>query len=471
MKFYKFEKLYIGGQWTEATESRFLEVENPATGHIIGRVPRGGEEDVDAAVRAAKNAFSLWSQMTLEQRVEKMKRVYAYLTDREAQLIEIEIAELGAPLKWTKRAQVGGPLARFKDYIERIQTFEFEEDLPQARIVKEPVGVVGCLTPWNYPINQVIQKIVPAILAGNTVVLKPSQMTPISAFVLAEAFEAAEVPGGVFNLVSGRGAEVGNALAKHEWVDMISFTGSTEGGKQVGRLALGTVKKLALELGGKSANILLEGADYDLALSEGLKSCFYNTGQTCSAWTRMLVPKQDLKTIEEKLVKMAAEFKVGDPTLEETDIGPLASQKQFDKVRGYIQEGVESGARLIYGEVPEKKSDGYFVKPCIFSDVDNRMTIAQEEIFGPVLCVIPYESVEDAVRLANDSMYGLSGAVFGPEEEAVRVARAIRTGNVYVNDGKRDIGAPFGGYKQSGIGREGGTYGIEEYLEVKAIYK
>jgi len=252
---------------------------------------------------------------------------------------------------------------------------------------------------------------------------------------------------------------------------MISFTGSTEGGKQVGRLALGTVKKLALELGGKSANILLEGADYDLALSEGLKSCFYNTGQTCSAWTRMLVPKQDLKAIEEKLVKMAAEFKVGDPTLEETDIGPLASQKQFDKVRGYIQEGVESGARLIYGEVPEKKSDGYFVKPCIFSDVDNRMTIAQEEIFGPVLCVIPYESVEDAVRLANDSMYGLSGAVFGPEEEAVRVARAIRTGNVYVNDGKRDIGAPFGGYKQSGIGREGGTYGIEEYLEVKAIYK
>ncbi len=465
-----FEKLYVGGKWIPSDSKEWIEVENPATREIIGKVPRGNAVDVDLAVKAASQAFKEWSDTTVEVRIGYMEKVLDYMLSQKQVLIDLETQELGAPIKWAERAHVNGPIGRLENYIRLIRNFEFVTELKHAKVVKEPIGVVGCLTPWNYPLGQVMQKIVPAILCGNTVVLKPSQVAPLSSGVLAKAFEYAGVPGGVFNLVTGRAGEVGNALALHEKVDMISFTGSTKGGKEVGKLALDGVKKIALELGGKSANVILKGADYEKAVKTGLSSCFDNTGQTCAALTRMLVPQEELSRIEAMIIEYSKTFIVGDPKLETTHIGPLASLKQYEKVKGYIELGIKEGARLIVGEVPGAIETGYFVNPCVFTDVRNDMRIAQEEIFGPVICVIPYDSIEEAIEISNDTVYGLSGAVFGPGDDAKRVAMAMKTGSVYINDGKRDIDAPFGGYKQSGIGREGGTYGIDEFLEIKAVF-
>lgn len=465
-----FEKLYVGGEWISSDSGEWIEVENPANREIIGRVPRGNAVDVDLAVMAASRAFQEWSRTLVEERIGYMEKVLEYLLTQKEVLIDLETKELGAPVKWAERAHVNGPIGRLENYIRLIRNFEFVTELKHAKIIKEPIGVVGCLTPWNYPLGQVMQKIVPAILCGNTVVLKPSQIAPLSSGVLAMAFDYAGVPGGVFNLVTGRAGEVGNALALHEKVDMISFTGSTNGGKEVGKLALEGVKKIALELGGKSANVILKDANYEKAVRVGLSSCFDNTGQTCAALTRMLVPREELSKIETMIVEHAKTFVVGDPKLETTHIGPLASLKQYEKVKGYIELGIKEGARLIVGEVPGAIDSGYFVNPCVFTDVRNDMKIAQEEIFGPVICVIPYDSIEEAIEISNDTIYGLSGAVFGPEDDAKRVAMAMKTGSVYINDGKRDIDAPFGGYKQSGIGREGGTYGIDEFLEIKAVF-
>lgn len=465
-----FEKIYVGGEWIASDSGEWVEVENPATREIIGRVPRGNSVDVDKAVKAASSAFTNWSKTTVEERIKYMEKVLEYMLTHKQTLIELETAELGAPVKWAERAHVNGPIGRLKNFIRLIKSYEFVSELKHGFVVKEPIGVVGCLTPWNYPLGQVMQKIVPAILCGNTVVLKPSQITPLSAGILAKAFEFSGIPGGVFNLVTGRAGEVGNALASHEKVDMISFTGSTSGGKEVGKLALDGLKKIALELGGKSANVILKGADYEKAVKTGLSSCFDNTGQTCAALTRMLVPREDLSVIEEMIILHSKSFIVGDPKLETTHIGPLSSLKQYEKVKKYIEIGLEEGARMIVGEVPGPIESGYFVKPCVFTDVKNDMKIAQEEIFGPVLCVIPYDTIEEAIEISNDTIYGLSGAVFGPDDDARRVALAMKTGSVYINDGKRDIDAPFGGYKQSGIGREGGIYGIDEFLEIKAIF-
>ena len=466
-----YDKLYLNGAWVKPHRDAYIEVENPATLQIIGRVPRGDASDVNQAVLAAEIAFETWSELPLKTRMGYLIKVLDYLKMHKERLIKTEVQELGAPKKWAERAHVEGPITRFENYLALIETFEFEEMLTYSKVVKEPIGVVACITPWNYPLGQVMQKIVPALLCGNTVVLKPSQITPLSAFILAEGFAEAEVPKGVFNLVSGKGGEVGNAMAEHPKVRMVSFTGSTTGGREVGKLAVEGIKKIALELGGKSANIVLKGADLDLAVRIGLSSCFDNTGQTCAALTRMIVPKSDLPAIEALILESAKRFIVGDPEDAHTNVGPLASRKQFDKVKRYIEIGIQEGARLLLGEIPDNCDQGYYVKPCVFTQVHNTMTIAQEEIFGPVMCLIPYEDIEEAIKIANDSIYGLSGAVFGPEEEAKKVARRIKTGSIYVNHALRDVHAPFGGYKQSGIGREGGTYGIEEFLEIKSIFE
>lgn len=469
-----FEYLYIDGEWVSSASGEVIEVEDPATREIFGTVPAGNWIDVDLAVKAAKKAFSSWRKESLSHRIKVMHRALEVLKENRYELVAIEVRELGAPLRWAERAHVNGPIARFESYLHLMEKVPFEVQLNHSKVLREPVGVIGCLTPWNYPLGQVMQKIVPAILCGNTVVLKPSQLAPLSAMILAEAFHEAGLPPGVFNLVTGRGAEVGNALAVHPEVDMISFTGSTKGGAEVGKLAMETIKKVALELGGKSANIILEGADLTKAVKFGLSSCFDNTGQTCAALTRMLVPRGRVSEVEAEILAQLPKYRVGMPSLETSRIGPLISLKQYEKVRFYVQKGLEEGAVLLTGEVPPEIENnpkkGYFVKPCVFTNVSNHMRIAREEIFGPVMCLIPYDSVEEAIAIANDSPYGLSGAVYGPAKEALEVAKALRTGTVYINESKRDIEAPFGGYKQSGIGREGGLFGIEEFLEIKAVF-
>lgn len=466
-----FDKLYVDGQWTQCHSGQHIEVENPATMQVIGAVPRGGKVDVDHAVDAARLAFDGWSKTSMDLRIKLMKSVLEYLENQRERLVKIELNEIGAPIRWAEAAHVRAPLSRIRNYIRLMESYKFEVMLDRSRVVKEPVGVIGCITPWNYPLGQIVQKVIPAILCGNTVVLKPSQIAPLSAMVLAEAFESAGVPGGVFNVVTGKAGEVGNALATHPQVDMISFTGSTQGGKEVGKLALESIKKIALELGGKSANIILKGADYSEAVKAGLGSCFDNAGQTCAAWTRMLVPREDLELIHQLILEHSKTFTVGSPDSIDVKVGPVVSRKQYDKVRGYILKGLEEGAEMLLGEVPPAEpQQGYFVQPIVFTNVNNSMAIARDEIFGPVVCVIAYDTVEEAIKIANDTPYGLAGAVFGPESDAKKVALAMRTGTVYVNNGKRDMDAPFGGYKQSGIGREGGHWGIEEFLEIKAVF-
>lgn len=465
-----FNKLYINGVWEKAKSGAWIEVENPFTQQIITKVPRANAEDVSLAVEAAKKAFKTWQFTSLDTRIEILDKALQLLFKQEEELTQVEVNELGAPLKWSRFVHVMGPLKRFEKYLKLAKEIEWEISLPRSKVVKEPIGVVGCITPWNYPLDQVIQKVIPAMLTGNTVVLKPSQITPLSAFYLAHALEEAGLPQGVFNLVTGVGGEVGNVLAKHPDVDMISFTGSTAGGIEVSQMAMQTVKKVALELGGKSPHILLEADQYQAAVRQTLDSCFYNTGQTCSALTRLIVPKRDLKKIEEEILSQYSNYVVGDPHDEKTNIGPLSSKKQWLKVNQYILQGIEEGAKLLVGKVPVDHSQGYFVEPLVFSEVTPQMTLAREEIFGPVLCVIPYDSLDEAIEIANDSIYGLSAAVSGPVDLANDVAKQIKSGSVYINQGKWDPLAPFGGYKQSGIGREGGMFGLEEFLEIKAVF-
>lgn len=464
-----YEKLYVDGQWTDSHSREFIDVENPATEEIFAQVPAGDEHDVNQAVAAAKKGFETWKKTTLQERLGYLSKSLEIFKSFQNELTEIEVSELGSPIARARRVHVESPMKGFEKFIKMAPDFSFEEELPRSRVIKEPVGVVGCLTPWNYPLDQVIKKVVPALICGNTVVLKPSQNTPLSVYWLAEAFHRAQLPKGVFNLVTGRGAEVGNVLASNPDVDMISFTGSTTGGKEVGKLAMETVKKTTLELGGKSANLVLSGADYEMAVTTSLNSTFYNTGQTCAALSRLVVPKENLAEIEALIVDKTQQYKVGDPRDEGTDMGPLSSKKQYDKVKHYVEKGVSEGAQLLVGNIPEKDV-GYFVNPVVFTKVTNDMTIAQDEIFGPVLCLISYDGIEEGIKIANDSIYGLSGAVFGPQAEAEETAGALRTGNVYINDGKGDPLAPFGGYKQSGIGREGGFYGFEEFVEIKAVF-
>lgn len=465
-----FEKLYIDGEWTPASSGEWIDVENPADMKIFARVPRGAAEDIDRAARAAKAAFPAWAAKPLSERIALMERFLAIFRSQEEEIIDLEIKELGAPWAFAKSSHCEYQYTRVRSYIDLAPEVPMVEKMPLSTVYREPVGVIGCITPWNYPLGQVVQKVIPALLMGNTVVLKPSQHTPLSCYLMADAFDRAGFPKGVFNMVTGRGAEVGDAMATHPMIDMISFTGSTSGGIQVARQALGTVKRITLELGGKSPDIFLPMDDYDTAIRCCFNSIFLNSGQTCTALSRLIIPKSEEAKIEARLAAIVKEYTVGDPADHSVKVGPLASLSQYRKVRSYIEKGLSEGARLLAGGVPDAPVRGYYVEPTIFTGCTMDMTIARDEIFGPVLCVFTYETEDEAVALANDTRYGLNAAVYGPKERAVAVAKKIRAGNVYINDSPRDTAAPFGGYKESGLGREGGVYGMLEFTQQKALF-
>ncbi|HSF48589.1 MAG TPA: aldehyde dehydrogenase family protein [Burkholderiales bacterium] len=466
------DKLYINGQWVTSSGDGSIDVINAATEEVIGRVPAGSAEDANRAVAAARSAFERWANTPVAQRAELLSKIAEGLKARTDEIARTITAEVGMPLKLSQRIQAGLPALNMATYAKLATDYRFEESIGNSLVVREPIGVVACITPWNYPLHQIVAKVAPALAAGNTVVLKPSQVAPLSAFILADVIDAAGLPPGVFNLVSGHGSTVGEALVKHPQVDMISFTGSTAAGKKISELAAGTVKRVALELGGKSPSVILDDADLPAAVKGTVSGCFLNSGQTCTALTRMLVPESRYEEAAKLAAEVAQTFTVGDPLSEQTRLGPLASKEQRETVRGYIKRGIEEGAQLLSGgpDAPENLSRGYFVKPTVFGRVDSKMTIAQDEIFGPVLSILSYKDEEDAVRIANDSIYGLAGAVWsGNEERAKRVARRLRTGQVDINGGPFNLLAPFGGYKQSGNGRELGRFGLEEFLEVKSM--
>lgn len=464
-----YKKIFINGEWVEPSSSETIEVENPANKEIVGSVPAGKEEDVKRAVKAAKDALEGWKNTPLEDRIKLVKDLVDELRNREDELADTIVKELGAPKRFAKGVQVVPYLRDMENFIEVIRDYQLEEKHDDFTIVKEPVGVVGALTPWNFPFGQITKKLAPAFLSGCTVVLKPSQKTPLVSYILTEAIEKVGFPKGVFNLVPGKGSDVGNPLATNPDVNLLTFTGSTSGGKEVSNLASKDIKRVTLELGGKSPAIVLKDADLDVALKAVLDKMYLNTGQSCSALSRLIVPREDKEKIEEKIVEMTKKYKFGDPEEDGIDVGPLSSKKQFDKVKGFIEKGLEEGATMLLGQVPEE-SDGYFVGPVVFTDVSNDMTIAREEIFGPVLCVIPYDTVEEAIEIGNDTEYGLSSAVFGPDDKVLDVAKELRAGNVIINHGSPTFKAPFGGFKHSGKGREGGKYGLEEFLEIKSLF-
>jgi len=467
------DRFFIGGAWVAPSTKHTIDVFNAGNGERMGRVPLGEDKDVDAAVTAARNAFEGWSGGSAEWRSGFLDKISAGLKARADELAKMIAQEVGMPLKLAARIQVGLPIANFANYAKIAKEFKFEEKVGNSLVVREPVGVVGAITPWNYPLHQITLKVAPALAAGCTVVLKPSEIAPLNAFVLAEVIEIAGLPKGVFNVVTGLGPKAGEALVKHPGVDMISFTGSTRAGKRISELASASIKRVALELGGKSASVILEDADLAAAVKGTVNGCYLNSGQTCTALTRMLVPEKNYEEAAKLAAEAAKSFVPGDPLDEKTRLGPLSSLAQLERVRGYIKKGVDEGAELLAGgaEPPEgAPAGGYYVRPTVFGKVKNSMTIAQEEIFGPVLAIIPYKDEDEAVRIANDSPYGLAGAVWSKDEaHAQRIARRIRAGQVDVNGGAFNLNAPFGGFKQSGHGREAGVYGLEEFLEYKSL--
>lgn len=465
-----FEQLYINGEWVEPISSDRIPVENPATMEYIAAVPAANEEDVQRAVTAASNAFDTWQWTTLDERIAICRTMRDRLVANRDEIIDLEVRELGTPRAIAAVNHFDFQVKRIDTFIRLATEVPFETRLDESTQYREPVGVVAAITPWNYPLGQVVQKIMPAILMGNTVIVKPSQHTPLTVYYLVQAFHDAGLPAGVLNLVTGRGGDVGNVLANHPDVNMVSFTGSTSGGIDVGKQALNTVKHVHLELGGKSPCVLLPEGDVDTVLRVCLTSCLGNCGQTCSALSRLIVPAHLKNIVEQRLLQMITEYPVGDPFDPNSKVGPLANANQFKKVKEYIELGLQEGARMLTGEVPTEPKGGYYVQPVVFTDVKNDMRIAQEEIFGPVICLISYDTVEEALAIANDSCYGLSGAVVGPDDKAVAFARKIKTGNVLINDYPRDVTAPFGGYKYSGIGREGGLVGLMDFTQVKVIF-
>jgi aldehyde dehydrogenase (NAD+) len=467
------DKLFIGGQWVAPAGRESIDVHNAGNGQVMGRVPAASEKDADAAVRAARAALDSWSATPPERRAEYLDKISAGLKARADELAKTIAQEVGMPLKMSARIQAGLPIANFANYAKLVKEFQWEQRVSNSLVVRDPVGVVVAITPWNYPLHQITLKVAPALGAGCTVVLKPSEVAPFNAFILAEVIEQAGLPRGVFNLVTGYGPSVGEALVKHADVDMISFTGSTRAGKRISELASQSIKRVALELGGKSASVILDDADLPAAVKGTVNGCYLNSGQTCTALTRMLVPEKRYEEAARLAAEVAKGFTVGDPLAETTRLGPLSSQAQLERVRSYIAKGISEGAELVAGgaEPPEgAPQGGYYVRPTVFGRVKNSMTIAQEEIFGPVLSIIPYRDEEEAVRIANETVYGLAGAVWSKDEaRAQRVARRLRAGQIDVNGGAFNMNAPFGGFKQSGHGREAGVYGLEEFLEYKSL--
>lgn len=469
----EYLKFYIDGEWVNPISPSTLEVINPANEQPFAIISMGGAGDVEKAVSAAKVAFESYSQTSVSDRIDLLGGILSEYTKRYDDLVEAITTEMGAPTYLSKAAQAATGQGHFSSILEVLKKYEFEERKGRYLLRKEPIGICGLITPWNWPVNQISTKVAPALAAGCTMVLKPSEVAPISGMVFAEILHTAGVPKGVFNLVNGDGLSVGSALSSHPDVAMMSFTGSTRAGVEVAKDSAPSVKRVAQELGGKSANIVLEDADLQTAVSSGVSQVFNNSGQSCNAPTRMLVP---LDKHEEALniARTTAEgVNVGDPTAADTTIGPVVSEVQFEKIQGLIQKGIDEGATLVSGGTgrPDGLNAGYYVKPTVFGNVSNDMTIAREEIFGPVLSILPYESEEDAISIANDTDYGLSGYVqSGDVDHAISVASQIRSGNVHINGAGADFNAPFGGYKQSGNGREWGELGFEEFLETKAVF-
>lgn len=466
------DEVFIGGEWVEPQGSGTFDVVNPTTEEVIAATPACSPADVDRAARAAREAFDSWSETPRSERARCLEAITAGLEERSDEIAATIAQELGMPLKLSKIIQAGMPIKQFAAMPGLMEEIQWEEEIGNSRVLREPVGVVGAITPWNFPLNQIAAKVAPALAAGCTVVLKPSEVVPLNAFILAEAIEAAGLPAGVFNLLSGDGPTVGEAIAAHPEVDMVSFTGSTRAGRRVSELAAAEVKPVAMELGGKSPNVILDDADLEQAVPDGVAKCYLNSGQTCSALTRMLVPRERLAEAERLAMQAAETFTPGDPFEKSTRLGPVVSETQRERVRGYIRKGAEEGAKLLTGgaEPPEDLDRGYFVRPTVFSEVTPEMTVAQEEIFGPVLSIQPFADDEDAVRIANDTVYGLAGGVWSADtDRAISVAKRLRTGQVDVNGGAFNPIAPFGGYKRSGHGRENGRYAIEELLVTKSL--
>jgi aldehyde dehydrogenase (NAD+) len=466
------DRLFIGGEWVEPAGSGTIEVIDSTTERVIGHVPEGAPEDIDRAVAAARPGFEAWREVPVESRVEACTAISAALAERGDEIAALVSAEVGMPLGLARTIQAGLPAMDFGSMAQVASEIAWEEQIGNSLVVREPIGVVGCITPWNFPLHQICAKVAPALTAGCAVIVKPSEVTPLTSFVLAEIIESLGLPAGVFNLVTGYGPEVGEAIAAHDGIDMVSFTGSTRAGRRVSEVAAQTVKRVALELGGKSANVILDDADLGAAVGHGVANCYLNSGQVCSAHTRMLVPREKLAEAEQIAAAAAEKAKPGDPFEDGTRLGPLVSEAQRERVRGYIEKGEEEGARLVTGgaDAPEGLDTGYFVRPTVFSDVKPEMTIAQEEIFGPVLSIIPYDSEDEAAEIANGTIYGLDGGVWSADPDRAKAfARRMRTGQVQINGATFNPLAPFGGYKQSGHGREYGRFGLEEFLEVKSI--
>ena len=466
------DKLYINGKWVDATSESVIEVINPTNEKIVGKIPVGSKSDVDDAVHAATNAFKIWSKSSIEDRIEKLNLLSQKIKEKTELLATTITSEVGTPIEYSRMAMVGTPRVVSRSYAKILETYEWEENVRNSLIVKEPIGVCAFITPWNFPLHQIIGKVAPAIAAGCTMILKPSKEAPLNAFILAEIIDEIDLPPGVFNLVSGHGAEIGEYLAKHPGIDMVSFTGSTDAGKNVSRAASDSIKRVTLELGGKSANVALEDCNPQIVAKMAINGCFQNSGQTCSALTRLIIPKKLSKEISDIIVERVSRYSTGDPMDEKTKCGPMVSSKQQHSVTEYIKTGIEEGGKLIAGGLgmPEHLDTGFFVKPTVFTDIKTNMTIWKEEIFGPVLVIATYENEDEALLLANDSIYGLSGAVWSNDKEkAINFAKQMKTGQVSVNGGHFNVNAPFGGYKMSGNGRELGIHGLEEFLEIKSI--